>query len=236
METRVAKLEVSMANITASNENVLNMVAHARPACVNREDSHQSNARPVVEGVVVAQHAHRHEPANATNRRDIDELVAEIFDLPIPPTNDQVISEPEVFVLPSPPTRSPPAVEPEDPFSQYPTLYDASTGQVTAPVNEFFDTCVEKICRRDMKKLPRLKSDAAKQHYITTVNAALQSLNVHPMITDEGTKTWQCGFCRKRIDATKNIIPHVAAHIKRAEYDEADVHSDLVALKQFFND
>ena len=189
MEARVAKLEVSMANITASNENVLNMVAHARPACVNREDSHQSNARPVVEGVVVAQHAHRHEPANATNQRDIDDLVAEIFDLPIPPTNDQVR-----------------------------------------------DTCVEVICIRDMKKLPRLTSDAAKQHYITTVNAALQSLNVLPMITDEGTKTWQCGLCRKRIDATKNIIPHVAAHIKRGEYDESDVHSDLVALKQFFND
>ena len=231
MEARVAKLEVSMANITASNENVLNMVAHARPACVNREDSHQSNARLVVEGVVVAQHAHRHEPANATNRHDIDELVAEIFDLPIPPTNDQVISEPEVFVLPSPPTRSPPAVEPEDP-----TLYDASTGQVTAPVNEFWNTSVEFICRRDLKKLPRLKSDAAKQHYITTVNAALQSLNVLPMITDEGTKTWQCEFCRKRIDATKNIIVHVAAHIKRKEYDGSEVHSDLVALKQFFND
>ena len=39
-----------------------------------------------------------------------------------------------------------------------------------------------------------------------------------------------------RIDATKNIIPHVAALIKRADYDESDVHSDLVALKQFFID
>ena len=232
MEARVAKLEVSMANITASNENVLNMVAHARPACVNREDSHQSNARPVVEGVVVAQHAHRHEPANATNRRDIDDFVAEIFDLPIPPTARPVV---EGVVVAQHAHRHEPAnaTNQRDIDDLVAEIFDLPIPPTNDQVR---DTCVEVICSRDMKKLPRLKSDAAKQHYITTVNAALQSLNVHPMITDEGTKTWQCGLCRKRIDATKNIIPHVAAHIKRGEYDESDVHSDLVALKQFFND
>ena len=198
-----------MANGIASNEDVINV------------NSHQSVARLVVDGILIDdhQHAHRHEPAVATKQCDIDELVAEIFDLPVPPTNDRVVM----------------TSEPEDVFAtgyQYPTLDDALT---TGTVNEFFDTTVRFICKRDLKKLHHLKSDEAKQHYTATVNDALQLLDVRPIIAPEGTKTWQCGFCDRRIDSTKNIIVHVSAHIKRGEYDDTRaVHSGLEALRQFF--